>query len=316
MKRFMKTCAILAAIMLALGIAMALAAGAVRGSAMITEVVDSVTGGRLHVNLSNFSLPWGIFWEDGWLYDLDASKVYDGSHPIIQGDAKEYSLGSDVKSLEIEIGGYYFKTAASSDDSFYLSTENAEKFQCYVESGVLRLKAVNPNIIHFGSTNRKSITLYIPEGQYFGKVELELGAGQATLENLDAGQVSLEVGAGQVIAQNIRVGELGISVGAGQMKLSGMQVDVLDAEVGMGELVCDGSIQRSASLECGMGNIELTLAGKQQDFNYQLEMAAGNLTLGASSYSGLAQERDIQNGADKNIEIECAMGNVTILFSE
>lgn len=316
MKKFMKTCAILAAIMLALGIAMTLAAGTVRGSAMISEVVESVTGGRLHVNIGNWKLPWGIFWKDGWFYDLDASKVYDGSHQIMRGDVNKYSLDSDVKSLEIEMGGYYFKTAPSSDDSFYLSTENADKFQCYVESGVLHLKAVNAGIIHFGSTNRKSITLYIPEGQYFGKIELELGAGQATLENLEAGQVSMEVGAGQVVAKNIRVGELEISVGAGQMELSGMQVDVLEAEVGMGELVCEGSIQRRASLECGMGNMELTLAGRQQDFNYQLEVAAGNLTLGASSYSGLAQERDIQNGADKNIEIECAMGNVAILFKE
>ncbi|MCH5340611.1 MAG: DUF4097 family beta strand repeat protein [Acetatifactor sp.] len=316
MKKFMKICAIMAVVMLVLGAALALMAARVRGSAVITQVVDSVTGGRLHVSFGNVGIPWGVFWKDGWHYDLDVSDVYDGSHTILQGDVREYSLGSGVKSLDIEMGGYFFETVVSADDSFYLTTKNADKFQCYVENGVLYLKAVNANMINIGGSNEKRIILSIPKDQFFEEVELELGAGQTILDNLRAEEVSLEVGAGQIIGRNIRVGELGISVGAGQVELPGMNVDVLDVEIGMGELVGSGSIQKSASLECSMGNLELTLTGREQDFNYELEVAAGNLTLGRNSYSGLARERNIQNGADKNMEIECSMGNVTILFHE
>lgn len=316
MKKFMKACAVMAAVMLALGAALALAASTVRGSAMISEVVDTVTGGRLHVNFSNLNLPWGIFWKDGWHFDLNASDIYDSSHPVMRGDVREYSLGSDVEALKIEMGGYVFETLPSADHSFYLSTEDVEKFQCYVEGGVLYLKAVNSGVINFSVSKGKHITLYIPEGQYFRKMELELGAGQAILDGLRADKVSLEVGAGQIIGRNIQVGELEVSVGAGQIELPGMNVDVLDAEIGMGELVGTGSIQKSASLKCSMGNLELTLSGREEDFNYQMEVAAGNLTLGRSSYSGLARKRGIQNGADKNLEIDCSMGNVRISFME
>lgn len=316
MKKFMKICAIMAVVMLMLGAALAFAAARVRGSAMITQVVDSVTGGRLRVNFGNVSIPWGVYWTDGWKYELDVSDVYDGSHTILQGDVREYSLGSDVQSLDIEMGGYIFETVASADDSFYLTTKDAEKFQCYVENGVLHLKAVNANIINIGISNERRIILSIPKDQFFEKVELELGAGQVTLDNLRADKVSLEVGAGQIIGRNMQVGELEVSVGAGQVDLPGMNVDVLDVEIGMGELVGTGSIQKSGNLECSMGNLELTLSGREQDFNYELEVAAGSLTLGRNSYSGLARERNIQNGADKNMEIECSMGNVTILFSE
>ena len=316
MKKFMKICAIMAVVMLVLGAALALTAARVRGSAVITQVVDSVTGGRLHVSFGNVSIPWGVFWTDGWHYDLDVSDVYDGSHTILQGDVREYSLGSGVKSMDIEMGGYLFETVASTDDAFYLTTKNADKFQCYVENGVLYLKAVNANMINIGGLNEKRIILSIPKDQFFEEVELELGAGQTILDNLRAEEISLEVGAGQIIGRNIQVGELGISVGAGQVELPGMNVDVLDVEIGMGELVGSGSIQKSASLECSMGNLELTLTGREQDFNYELEVAAGNLTLGRNSYSGLARERNIQNGADKNMEIECSMGNITILFHE
>lgn len=317
MKRFMKVCAVMAIVMLVLGAALAIAATRVRGSAVITQMVDSVTGGRLHVNFGNVSVPWGVFWKDGWHYELDVSDVYDGSRPILQGDVSEYSLGSEVKSLHIEMGGYFFETADSADDSFYLYTEDADRFQCYVDNGILYLKAVNANIgVSIGGSNEKRIILAIPKEQFFEKVELELGAGQASLDNLRADEVSLEVGAGQIIGRNIKVGELEVSVGAGQIDLLGMNVDVLDAEIGMGELVGSGSIQKSANLECSMGNLELTLSGSEHDFNYQLEVAAGNLTLGRSSYGGLAQERNIQNGADKNIEIECSMGNVSVMFTE
>ena len=316
MKKFMKICAIMAVVMLVLGAALALTAARVRGSAVITQVVDSVTGGRLHVNFGNVSIPWGVYWTDGWHYELDVSDVYDGSHPILQGDTSEYSLGSGIKSLDIEMGGYFFETVASADDSFYVTTKDAEKFQCYVENGVLHLKAVNANMINIGASKERRLILSIPKDQFFEEVELELGAGQAILDNLRADKVSLEVGAGQIIGHNIRVGELEVSVGAGQVDLSGMDVEVLDAEIGMGELVGSGSIQKRANLECSMGNLELTLSGREQDFNYQLEVAAGNLTLGRNSYSGLAQEHEIQNGADKNLEIECSMGNVEILFTE
>lgn len=316
MKKFMKACVILAVIMLVLGGALALAAGTLRGNAMITEVVDSVTGGRLHVNFGNMSIPWGIFWKDGWHFDLNASDIYDDSHPIMQGDVKEYAIDSSVKSLKIEMGGYIFETRASVDDSFYLTTDGTEKFQCYEEGGVLCLKAVNSSIINIGASKGKRITLYIPEGQYFEKVELELGAGQVTFDKLNAGEVTLEVGAGQIIARNIWARDLGVSVGAGQIELSEMHVDVLDAEIGMGELVGNGSIQKRAKLECSMGNMELTLAGRQQDFNYRLEVSAGNLTLGPNSYSGLGREKGIENGADKDMDIDCSMGNVTILFKE
>lgn len=318
MKRFMKVCAVMAIVMLVLGAALAIAATRVRGGAVITQVVDSVTGGRLHVNFGNVSIPWGVFWKDRWRYELDVSDVYDGSQPILQGEVSEYSLGSGVKSLNIEVGGYFFQTADSADDSFYLFTEDAEKFQCYVENGVLHLKAVNTDMINIniGGSNEKRIILAIPKNQFFEEVQLEVGAGQANMVNLRADKVSLEVGAGQIVGRNIKVGELEVSVGAGQIDLTGMDVDALDVEIGMGELVGSGSIQKSANLECSMGNLELTLTGREQDFNYELEVAAGSLTLGRNSYSGLARERDIQNGADKNMEIECSMGNVTILFNE
>lgn len=317
MKKFMKVCAIMAAVMLLVGAALAFTASTVRGSEAISRVVDSVTGGRVYVNWSNWGRPWGIYVKDRWNYSVDLSDLYDYNHEILRGDVSEYTLGSDVERLEIELGGYIFNTAFTEDDCFYVTTENADNIQCYVEKGVLKLKAVDTHpYLVVGHINERQITLCIPRDNFLESFELELGAGQVTLNGINADEVSLEVGAGQIIAQNIRAKELEVSAGAGQVELWGVDVDKLNAEIGMGGLVGAVDVQKSAEFECAMGNMELTLMGSQQDFNYQLEVAAGNIEVGRNSYSGLAHEQKIHNGADKDISIECSMGNITILFEE
>lgn len=318
MKKFMKFCAIMAAILLVLGAALAFIAGTFRGREVISDVVNSVTRGRVHVDWSGWNLPWGVTIRDDGFFNLDTSNVYDKDYEIYRGDVTEHEVGGEFDQLDIELGGYIFETAVSPDDSFYLTTNNVDKFQCYVKKGVLHLTAVNSGInISLGNITDRKLTLYVPEGVMFSKVDVELGAGQVIIDGLNAAVVSLDVGAGQIQAKNIQAGELEISVGAGQVELPGMKVDELKVEIGMGELVGSGSIDKSADLECSMGNLELTLAGSQKDFNYQLEVAAGNLDLGSNSYSGLATEQKIQNPtAVKTMDIECAMGNVTISFEE
>ena len=317
MKKFMKVCAIMAAIMLLLGAALAFTAGTVRGSGTISQVVDSVTGGRIHVNWGNWGIPRGVYVKDRWNYSVDISDFYDHNHEVLRGDVSKYSVGSDVERIDIELGGYILDTAYSEDDNYYISTDNADKIQCYTENGVLKLKAVNGSSrLSVGNIGERQITLCIPKDKFIESLELELGAGQVTLNGINAGEVSLEVGAGQIFVNNIRAKELEVSVGAGQVELWGVEVDKLDAEIGMGELAGSVDIKKSADLECSMGNMELTLMGSQQDFNYQLEVAAGNIEVGRNSYSGLANEQKVNNGADKDIAIECSMGNITIEFKD
>ena len=42
----------------------------------------------------------------------------------------------------------------------------------------------------------------------------------------------------------------------------------------------------------------------------------GNLDVGSDSYSGLGREKSISNtGADRKLDLECGMGNVSVDFS-
>lgn len=318
MKKFMKGCGITAIIFLVSGIVLAAVAGTVRGSTVIGQVVEKATRGRVHANLLWGNGNWGIFWdEDDW----DMFGGFNDAYEIFGGDTlmrlNTHFAAEDIQDLNIQVGGCEFKTKVSDTGDFYVKAQGIGKVQFYEERGVLHVNSVNSrrglNAVT-GISWTGEITLYVPEGHTFDEVNIELGAGKLTFDNLSAEDVSLEVGAGQLLVRNLQAEEVKASVGMGQMELKEIDVRVLEAEVGMGELVADGNIEKKGNLECAMGNLELRLEGSEKDFNYRLEAAAGNIDLGRSSYSGLGMERSIDNNASKDLSIECAMGNIDIRF--
>lgn len=387
MKKFMKGCAITALILFVLGIAMAFTAGFVKGGAAISDVVERVTGGRMHVNLSRGGIPLGILVDDDLFFSDDDDRyddtyddryddIYDDMYDDMYDDPDDYfdddrrlydddrppavddrtsdsnnadlgggmetqsdasdlggsgELPSDasgiifsdsagaITGLDIELVGHYFETrvSASDMDSIHVAAEgiDSDKIRTYVEKGVLHIESVNNRLKQ--DTLSGSIILYIPEDQFFDEVDIEIGAGEVSFGDLNAREVSLEAGMGHILVENLRAGELDASVGMGHLEIYDMDVDELDAEVGAGKLTATGAVNRSAGLECGMGNITLTLEGDRQDFNYLLEAAAGSVQLGSDeSYSGLAANKQINNHAAKNMEIECALGNIVVQFQQ
>jgi len=58
------------------------------------------------------------------------------------------------------------------------------------------------------------------------------------------------------------------------------------------------------------------LNSREQDHNYEMECAAGNLQAGSHSISGLAGDKSVNNGSDSTYTLECAMGNMKVTFGE
>ena len=89
---------------------------------------------------------------------------------------------------------------------------------------------------------------------------------------------------------------------------------VTEVSVGMGSVRLTGDVTESLTGDCSMGELKATLAGAQTDFNYDLSCGMGELKVGDDSYSGMAQEKKIDNHADKNMQLDCAMGSVKVEF--
>lgn len=325
MKKFMKGCAITAAVLCLSGLLLAIAGGTARGSAAISEVVRKVTGGRVTVNFDNMK-EWGIMINDridniasstdwGVNYDINEHSMFEHSHKIYKGDVPKYCLGDEVIYLDIEVGGCILETKRSKDTNFYVEVDKAYKFQGYVEDNTLYIKASN-GAKTWNKMGSCTITLYVPWDFWYEDVNIEMGAGVLEFSELLAtDSISLEVGAGQVVIDNIQSNTLELEIGAGEIKLKNMEVhEELSVEVGMGNFEANGVVMGEADIQCAMGNVNLELAGSEQNYDYNIECAMGNIDLGNRSYSGLAKEMSINNNAGVTIGLECAMGNITVTF--
>lgn len=324
MKKFMKACVITAAVLCLLGLLLGVTAGSIRGREAISKAVETVTGGKVTVSMDDIK-GWGIMVGDrvgdiaqlvdnGVNYDLGDSSMFEHSYKIYKGNVSKYCPGSGIENLDVKVGGCVFETKTSGDGKFYIEVTNSHKFQGYVKDDTLYIKA-SSGAKTWNRIGSCSITLYVPEDFEFESVEMELGAGVMEFSNLRAlDEISLEVGAGQIVIDKVKSPSLELEIGAGEIQLKGMEAGKLSAEIGMGNFTAKGSASEDVDIKCSMGNVDLKLSGSEQSFNYSIECAMGNVDLGGSSYSGLAKEKNIQNGADKTMEIECSMGNITVKF--
>ena len=315
MKKFMKVCGITALILFILGLVLALVAGTTAGAKSISEIVESVTRGKVHVNLGGPD-DWGIYINEGdsdILYDIDETKLFDDDYEIFRGDVDKFAVGSDISRLDIEARGCAFYLEPSEDNNFYIASAGNGKFQCYIKNNTLYVKTSH-TLTKWNDYGDFEITLYIPADYRFAQAEVELGAGYLGVPELLANEVELTVGAGQIEVDRLVADTCDIEVGMGEILLENVQVTEMDAEAGMGHLWLEGTILGDVNAECAMGSIEMNLSGREEEFNYTLEAAMGSVTIGNEDYSGLAHDKAVRNSADKTMTIECAMGSIEVNF--
>lgn len=129
-------------------------------------------------------------------------------------------------------------------------------------------------------------------------------------------KASVEVDAGDLKVENICAGELDIQIGAGRAVVNQFSADTFDLECGAGEAQIAGEARREIQMECGVGKVLYKAAGRQEDYNYELDCGIGDLKVGNDSFSGLNSERKINNNGQIKMKIECGIGTVEVTFSE
>lgn len=296
MKKFMKTCAILALILIVAGLGMALTAGGIQGSISFAQLKSMYWDDDFPKSLENQIVSGLERLDSGQRYELEEHVNFDSGNPVYEGDTEQTFTADEIRDVEIEAGACAIVVKESGDADFHIKVQSAGGYQGYVKDHTLHVRGMRRTTWGDGLTCR--IELYVPADFTFGDMELSLGAGEIDWQSaMRASEVEIELGAGEII-------------------LDELSVDKLTADVGMGSLEVTGDIREKAEVTCAMGNIELELTGEEKSFNYEVEVAAGNVTIGEKTYSGLAREKDIDNDAPRDISAECAMGNITISFRE
>ncbi len=327
MKKFLGFCGSLALALIVLGLILWGVGYVAVGPEAMNEMVQELTNGKVQMDLQGIRIneEWKVkvenVLESNARYDIDDANMFAKDQDIWK-DTVEKTLvaGSETDELEIELGGCMFEIKESGDDSYYVAYEGTGKTQSYAKGDKLYIKVLNGNdwsLMNWGTTDvNNRLTLYMPLEKTLSHVNIELGAGQMKLDQLKVQEVEMDLGAGQIVADGLQAEKLDISVGAGEMVLKNATLQEVQAEVGAGNCEIQGDITGDIEADCAVGNISFQLNGQEQDFNYELQCVGGNISIGSTEYSGLSQEKSINNNAAKTMDLECAMGNVEVKFEQ
>ncbi len=248
--------------------------------------------------------------------DKSTSESFFDPNTLVQkGDVKKQMISVEEAptSLEIRFSGSEFKIQKSSDQNIYIEAENVGKLQAYVRDEKLIVKSLRT-----GNTDREMkkscITLYLPDTEFLDG-EIELGAGQLTIDRFDVDRMRVTVGAGSMKANTLNAKDLKVVVGAGDAKLQTVNTERMDAEVNSGNLEIESVNCLDIRSKCSFGSLKMHMNEDENFYNYELSCIAGNIKVGSmKAVSGAMNEKQIDNGTNHYFKIDCNMGSVKIEF--
>lgn len=262
---------------------------------------------------------------DDTLDDLDPVSGLRGSN---SANREEYYEFRDIQNLELELGICELQVHAHEEDYIAVSADRVGSyFQCRQEGSTLVLTDDRPASTKLNSMEQALVLdLYLPR-QIYESFDLELGAGNLTVDYLSADSVDLDNGAGTFIIQDLSCQELDVDCGVGEIQAESLTASQeAKIDLGTGTATIDHFDGDSLKLDCAVGSAEVTAAGREQDYNYQLEAAFGGLYLNHhleeytdghhGSQHGDSDCLNIDNGAHRQIHIQCALGTATLNFTE
>lgn len=228
----------------------------------------------------------------GWV----SSDTVDGGKYLAEDIHESYA---NVREIDAEIFAGEVNFYSSDEEEIVVETKGiSEKlgFKCYMDGDELKL-TTKKKLFDIKNVGRGNINVYIPRKMQFEEVSLDLAAGTLYVEELCARNLNVNVDAGEAI-------------------IDSFEASAADFECGAGTITANGSVEHEIDITCGVGEIIYTAAGYKDDYNYDIECGVGEVICGNSSYSGVGADKSIDNRAQKEINIECGVGSVTINFDE
>ena len=170
-------------------------------------------------------------------------------------EKRDEFLASEVKELALEVGYAECAVVEVATDNVtveaVLDAENADKYYCVLENGVLHVdtseanKRISLTDKNRSAVEKQEVTIYVPCGMKLQSLDLSVGAGTARLKNTSTvyGKADIEVGAGKLEAVSLVVeGHTDIDVGAGAASIANLTAPTADIACGVGKMSVKGAI--------------------------------------------------------------------------
>lgn len=160
----------------------------------------------------------------------------------------------------------------------------------------------------FGNHHSGTLIIRIPEEIELSSLDIDLGAGTLTMEDIVADDFDLEHGAGTINIDKCNFSKTDIDGGVGKMTIKNSTIKDLDLDSGVGEINIEGRLFGRSKIDGGVGAINLNLLGSKEDYTIKIDKGLGAVTVDGEAISGL-----IGTGVNR-IDIDSGVGAVKINF--
>lgn len=225
---------------------------------------------------------------------------------VVLSESKTYNVTTQITTLNLELKAGEFNVK---NGETFLVESNLKHLSVRENNGVL---TVQDNASSTSNFNGAKLTLYIPNNHSFSSVDIDLGAGNLTVEALSSNELDLDFGVGNVTFNSLNIfTSAEIEGGAGNVSILGGTLKNLQLEMGTGELNLTSSLQGNTELSFGVGNSNLTVLGNKNDYTLEITKGVGSIKVDGNSIS---DSGDIGSGSNI-IEITGGVGSITVDFS-
>lgn len=238
----------------------------------------------------------GIFEVLSSLLEMEVNK------PVGTDYLYSYVVSDSVSELKISVSAADLRITTG--DSFSISTDN-ENVKCSENGSVLSLSDKEKfNISHEGE-----IVVQLPPGKIFEKITLDAGAGEITVERLDAGKLSMNLGAGDFFADEMNISaEAFIGCAAGEFTVKKGTLSNLEMDMAVGDVALYCTLKGNTEINCGIGDIDIRLPEALSEYRIEVDKGICSATLDGKS---MEDEKAYGSGPSK-IEIDGAVGDISI----
>lgn len=266
-------------------------------------------------------------WDGGvkWKYnggDWDSADTDEYTFPCM-GDAGDSRV--DSLNLDVYYGSVYIEENVKSSDEICVKIEYRKKnhrrmVEAYKDGMELNIRETGSKRSRNNDSTR--ITIAIPRGMgedphILKEILLKQDAGEISVDMpLTAEKINITVNAGEcdVESRLTALETLTADISAGEINFSEIEAPELFLIAGVGELDVDQMTADDIKIDCGVGSIDATAVGRESDYDYDITSNVGEVTIDDESYAGLGTSKNINNGADKKMQIDCGVGSVEISF--
>ncbi len=224
---------------------------------------------------------------------------------VVLSESKTYTVTSQITSINLELKAGEFNVKYGES---FLVESNLKHLKVREDNGVL---TVQDNASSTSNFNGAKLTLYIPTNFQLYSVDIDIGAGELTVESLISNEIDLDFGAGNVTFNSLyNYSNIEIEGGAGNVSILSGTLNNLQLEMGTGELNLKASLLGNTELEFGVGNSSVTVVGNKNDYTLDITKGVGSIKVDGNSVSNNGYVGSGQN----KIEITGGVGSITVDF--